>query len=78
MIKSPYATRFTLYGERNMANRKPFRNKMERRAAKSVAIRNPSGHYTSNAPRRYHNEPAFNPSRTMLRHYDRFVADCTN
>jgi hypothetical protein len=76
MIKSPYATRFTLYGERDMSNRKPFRNRRDRAEARQNAVRNTSGHYTSHTRRNYHPSPPFTPSKAQERHYRRFVADC--
>lgn len=77
MIKSPHATRFTLYGERNMTNRKPYRTRAQKGMAKSGAVRS-NGRFTSHASKSYHNEQPYNPSKTAQRHYARFVADCSN
>jgi hypothetical protein len=76
MIKSPHATRFTLYGERDMSNRKPFRNKRGKDQARRDAVRNPDGSHTSHTPRNHHPAAPFTPSKTQERHYQRFVADC--
>lgn len=91
MIKSPHATRLTLYGERNMSNRKPYRNKrpctcaqdqLQHRANTGCARRTHSkgedGAHYSYAPVAYHPDPSWEPNKTQQRHYQRFTGDCTN
>ena len=54
MINSPYATLLTREGERDMTNRKPFRTKAQKRAAKDNAYRDDRGIWHSSAPVSYH------------------------
>lgn len=82
MILSRYATRLTLYGERNMTNNKPFRDTKgdhpgSKRDARKCASMS-AGRYTSYAPRQYHGDRPYSPSKAALKHRERFEADCSN
>lgn len=39
---------------RNRTNRKPYRSREQRAEAANHAFKNPRGHFTSRAPKRYH------------------------
>ena len=54
MIKSPYATKLTLTGQRDMKNRKPYRNAAQKAAAKDNSQKCKGGYFVSNTPVSYH------------------------
>jgi len=54
MIDSPHATQFTQTGEHDFTNRKPFRTKAQKKAAKADAWRDDRGIWHSPAPVSYH------------------------
>jgi hypothetical protein len=47
-------TKFTREGVRNMSNRKPYRTKAQKAAARNMAVKCPDGAFRSAAPVSFH------------------------
>lgn len=75
MMLSRYATRMTLFGVRNMDNRKPYRTTAQKARARAHTNTVKGTHY-SGSPRSFHPETPFNPSSAEMRHYTDFRAAC--
>lgn len=54
LIYSVCPTQFTLKGQRNMSNRKPFRSKALKARAKKEAVKTKGGFWTAAVPVQFH------------------------
>lgn len=75
MIYSPFATRLTVFGERDMTNRKPFRSAAGKKVARAMA-EVVDGTHVSDAQRSLHPDRPFTPNKPQRRHAADYYQSC--
>ena len=76
MIHSPWATRLTVFGVRDMDNHKPFRDKQQKAVACLTAKVDEDGLIRSHAPRSLHNATTFKPTKQQRKHAAAYYRRC--
>jgi hypothetical protein len=79
MYHSPYATRMTVYGVRNMDNNKPYRTAGQKAVSDEMVRRygrDGDGAYRSGALNTFHPEKVYKPSKAEKRHAFEYFMSC--
>lgn len=75
MYRSPWATRLTVFGERDPDNHKPFRRRTQKMAARERAQKDEDGTYRTDVGAGLHPTSQFKMTKHHKRHaYNYFMA----